>query len=1047
MIPEELKLKNTVKHPTSLLIGGLNKLGLEIAEALLEQGGYVIFVDNYSEASIKLPEFFKKDSMVSFVDYTTLPHLDEEIRRLDYIFYFLRESVDPDSKVSTQHFLNFSNYLDSSLTLASKFEAKFLLCSTIRAHQQLIFSQDVSLQTGKHTIYTETEMQRYAESLTLEYVDRVDLDARIVRIGEVIGEGTDFGIKSKFNDLIISAARGEPLVLKKDGLEVEWVVHLLDAAYGVIKAQFSKNTKGEIYSVCYENPFTHLAIAYKIQEVEDGIQEIIFDNESDNLPSLKLYQPAKNLASIGWMPRVPFDRSIKQSIIAAKIFLLEKENGDTTEKGNIVEKIKSFVNLADSQTKIKEDNLDGLGPISKLIAERKRQEELRARSMELANTSIKVKKRRKARSFREKLQDQLWSVTIDVGNKISFLKNKTPFEFFLISLVFLFLIFLYITFVSPIFLITKGSVVINSELKTGISNLDQSKFFAFSKNAGNITLEIESIQKSIQSMQIIFNILGLSSQYESILNNTKLYYDLSTNFQELASTLINLEKYLNQFSNNTQTRLSNESFLSVINVGIDHSDTISAFRNSIPFLLFYIEKIENLVLDIQNFDYQYYPQFIANGLGEINQEILRKIESVKLAKSLQYFPDIMGLDSQRNYAFIVLDNTRPRPIGGEILSFAILGMQNGSLVQTLVQSPLDVKFNFSSINSDLLNEINLRKYNYKIKDNLTLNDLSNIPDIEVFQKVLAEVFQKTFDIEIDGVLTIDLMGLDRFINLFYKGRLPQNLDITGVDFAISNILANVEQANSSEKSLLQKSRVVAQLFSTLIYNFLGDFPNSISLFNQNAQPFLQGREIQVSLLGTNYQKFLRELNIVRKSNDSASTVFSSGIILEDPKFVNSDKFPSIFKISSLQILQNQDILIKNNFRVTTHPTFKEFYYCVPIEIKDSDITINKIPDERFAINKTRSEKCIVINAINETEFSIDLKFSGTNFAKILSNEFEYNFIFPKTLGLLNSMDLEVSIDPSLAITKIEPLSTFQSGKTLYSIDTVSDFNLKLLIAK
>ena len=76
MIPDQFKLKNTIKYPTSLIIGGLSKLGLEIADSLIEQGGYVIIVDTYTQENMNKLDVFPQGSLVSFVDYTSIPHLE-----------------------------------------------------------------------------------------------------------------------------------------------------------------------------------------------------------------------------------------------------------------------------------------------------------------------------------------------------------------------------------------------------------------------------------------------------------------------------------------------------------------------------------------------------------------------------------------------------------------------------------------------------------------------------------------------------------------------------------------------------------------------------------------------------------------------------------------------------------------------------------------------------------------------------------------------------------------------------------------------------------
>ena len=174
-IPEQYRIKNTIKYPTSILVGGMSRLGFEIADSLIEQGGYVIIVDTFTPENIDRLKAFPKETLISFVDYTSLPHLEAEVRRLDYVFYFAHDSQDFTHKISTQEFLNYSNYLDTTLELTSKFQAKFLLTTAIRAHQILMSADQIdpnfgTMVSARHLVYTDMEFQRYAESLAISCV-------------------------------------------------------------------------------------------------------------------------------------------------------------------------------------------------------------------------------------------------------------------------------------------------------------------------------------------------------------------------------------------------------------------------------------------------------------------------------------------------------------------------------------------------------------------------------------------------------------------------------------------------------------------------------------------------------------------------------------------------------------------------------------------------------------------------------------------------------------------------------------------------------------
>jgi nucleoside-diphosphate-sugar epimerase len=150
MINNQFRLQNSIKYPTSIIVNGATPLGLTVAASLLEQGGYVVIVDNYDETNIaKLKARFGEEKLLALIDYSSITHLPDELRRLDYVFYLQHEASNFEETISTHKFLKYSNYLDAMLSLTSRFEAKFLLTTSIKAHQLLLDSMQMDLNFGE----------------------------------------------------------------------------------------------------------------------------------------------------------------------------------------------------------------------------------------------------------------------------------------------------------------------------------------------------------------------------------------------------------------------------------------------------------------------------------------------------------------------------------------------------------------------------------------------------------------------------------------------------------------------------------------------------------------------------------------------------------------------------------------------------------------------------------------------------------------------------------------------------------------------------------
>lgn len=250
------KSKSNQKRPLSIIVNGVNRLGFELADILLQNNGYVILIDELNDINERKVASFSKDSLVSFLDYSSIPNLDEDLKRLDYVFYFNNECLD-EKKTGDKITLKRKSYLDTILSLSAKYGAKYLMTRSLNG-------------TDKD------EFKEYSEALTNEYIKKVNLNGRILLLGELLGDGMNFDCPTKINKLIINAAKGESLQVPRQGMEKEWYLNILDAAQAIFKAQFSRITSGKTYIAAYENQYTYISIAYKLQEIEKEAKDIEF---------------------------------------------------------------------------------------------------------------------------------------------------------------------------------------------------------------------------------------------------------------------------------------------------------------------------------------------------------------------------------------------------------------------------------------------------------------------------------------------------------------------------------------------------------------------------------------------------------------------------------------------------------------------------------------------------------------------------------------------------------------------------------------------------
>ncbi len=1035
MIANQFKLKNTVKHPTSLIIGGLTKLGIEIADSLLEQGGYVIIIDTYTEANLEKLNIFPKDSLISFIDYTSLPHLDEEVRRLDYVFYFNHEASSFSDKVTTSEFVKFSNYLDILLSLTKKFDAKFLLSTSIKANQLSVFYDELDFKRSEtHKVYSISELQRHSESLVIEYSEKHNIDSRIVRIGEIIGEGIDFSVESSLNNLVLDAAKKESLKLHKDGLESEWFVHLLDAAYGVIKAQFTKNTKGKIYSIAYDNPLTHLSIAYKLQEIDDDIKEIEFVDSKDNLPSIKLYKPAPNLNIIGWVAKIPFEKALKESLSLAKIFLLETKKINTRED-NVASKIKSFFALAEEA----EEENDG--PISKLISERRKSEELKKHSQDLAQFRTLKQRGKQKKTFSEKVNKALWDLSLSIGNSFGFLKNKSPFEFgVMLSGLILFLAFFFYI-LSP-FLVSLRSVVLAiPELNYQLNSFNDNTYLEKKFNSDLLTYSLDETLNALDSFKGILNFIGLEESYSETRKLTQAYLNISEGLKGLNNVYVEFNQYLDSYESNLILRNSTESYISTTNTGINHEDILTSINQKSAYLKSSVERFNKGVTSLENINYGLLPSILLPQITGINENIFTLKTSINSFKNVEYIPQLLGLNEPNTLLLLLLDNSIPTPIGGKIASFALVTLNNGSITEITLKSINDIDLDLSSLDEFDLREINSRKFQISTLKDLELDDLTSVSDPKIFSELIDKVFSETLEREIKGVVTLDLNFLEDIISLLNSNEekvLIDNIEITELAF-----LTNLISLQSVNESIDEKNKYLSQIFANTIYPILSNPKEYIVEFLPILQKGVEEGKILLDLSELNINDYLYSSNFNYFNYNQSTFSVRYGYNVLDPKVINIEKYPLLNISNEIDVSGNYELTYTSNIQIPSLGSNSDLQICLPLSVLQSDISVSDIPKERYVINSARNEKCLVLRLINEKEISVKWKLNPN----IVGDSETLEFLTYKVLGSASSLDSKIVLDDLFEILNVNPEIDYSGNTLIFTDDLDTSSNISIEVFK
>lgn len=298
------------KNPTILIVNGANWLGARIIDTLVDNKGNVIVVDDFNESNIPFIKRFSSNKRFVFIERDKLNSIKESFTNIKYIIHLKHDFNSKDDDISSKQFLTETKFVDEVLTLALEKSSTYVLVSSLHLHKDFVLRKNFT-RTGKNA-YTESDLQDYIERTVLEYRHKAGLNSRIARIGNVYGPEMDLNKDSVLLQILSDAFYKDSIRVYGDGLEYLYYVYVTDAIQGVMRALFTPNTQGEIYSLTNPDEISVLSIVNKVLSFQPKAKKIKFlAGKSNNNPLYeRAYIPDPNLSEIGWSPSVSFDRGL-----------------------------------------------------------------------------------------------------------------------------------------------------------------------------------------------------------------------------------------------------------------------------------------------------------------------------------------------------------------------------------------------------------------------------------------------------------------------------------------------------------------------------------------------------------------------------------------------------------------------------------------------------------------------------------------------------------------------------------------------------------------
>ncbi len=305
-----------------LVTGGAGFIGSHLCDALIEKGYHVICIDNFLTGSRENIKHLLNNQNFELIEHditTPLSPIAPRPSPLDYIFHLASPASPVDySKLTIETLMVNSLGTYHMLELARKNGAKILLASTSEVYgdpkvspQSETYWGNVN-PVGPRSSYDEAK--RFAEALAMAYYRRYDVDVVIARIFNTYGPRMRKQDGRVIPNFIQQALDNKPITVYGSGSQSRSLCYIDDLVDGLLKAMFSKSTKGEIINLGDLNEMTILELAHRIREMCGSRSEIVFLPLPPEDPHQRKPDITKAKEILGWEPRVSLDQGLQRSI-------------------------------------------------------------------------------------------------------------------------------------------------------------------------------------------------------------------------------------------------------------------------------------------------------------------------------------------------------------------------------------------------------------------------------------------------------------------------------------------------------------------------------------------------------------------------------------------------------------------------------------------------------------------------------------------------------------------------------------------------------------
>jgi nucleoside-diphosphate-sugar epimerase len=158
------------------------------------------------------------------------------------------------------------------------------------------------------------ESKRFAEAITMVYVRKYGLDARIIRIFNTYGPRMRKDDGRVVSTFINQALEEKPMTVFGEGTQTRSFCYVSDLVAGILAAMFGGNLKGEVFNLGNPEEYRVKDLAQKIKALIGSASPITFEALPEDDPARRQPDITKIKTLLQWEPKVSVDEGLKKTI-------------------------------------------------------------------------------------------------------------------------------------------------------------------------------------------------------------------------------------------------------------------------------------------------------------------------------------------------------------------------------------------------------------------------------------------------------------------------------------------------------------------------------------------------------------------------------------------------------------------------------------------------------------------------------------------------------------------------------------------------------------